>query len=374
MQLSDEELDAVVASIDPLRNFTKYGPRIHKQHIKTLLLVAREEGKSVGEYAALAGVSLAHMSRDLLELGEHRNGFGLVATRRRRANLRKKEAVLTSEGRELADRMVAYWRNEPEIVREYQERMARDDEEKKKGIELRDRHRTVGPGSAEWTEAFLKGNAEPDYIARHFGNILSHLMRAVAAKSDYSTNLFKAERSWRYMWKLVERCEEALSWYDLFDEAVKGLRDDGGRELSDLDGAYREVVRTGMSLYIDGMRAGGFGSVKDRRFMDALRHLEELRDRQRKEQVRERALSAEAIAWKGHSEQGDEVSVSIVPGSCFVVVTQVSDVRRGKVVKHKARRTHGYSMAAAKLSQEDAISLAELLLTKYTAHREETGR
>jgi hypothetical protein len=55
----------------------------------------------------------------------------------------------------------------------------------------------------------------------------------------------------------------------------------------------------------------------------------------------------------------------------LVIVTQVSDIRGGKVVKHKARRTYGYSMAAAKLSQEDAIRLAELLLTKYTSHKEE---
>jgi hypothetical protein len=55
-----------------------------------------------------------------------------------------------------------------------------------------------------------------------------------------------------------------------------------------------------------------------------------------------------------------------------VSVMQVSEVRGGKVVKYRARRTHGYSMAAAKLSQEDAISLAELLLTKYRAYTEET--
>jgi hypothetical protein len=86
-----------------------------------------------------------------LELGEHRNGFGLVATRRRGTDLRKKEVVLTPEGRELADRMVGYWRNEPEIVREYQERMASDEEEKKKVIELRNRYRTFEPDSEQRT-------------------------------------------------------------------------------------------------------------------------------------------------------------------------------------------------------------------------------
>jgi DNA-binding MarR family transcriptional regulator len=371
MQLSDEELDAVVTLIGSLREFTKYSARMHARSIKTLLLVAKEEGKSVGEYAALAGVSTALMSRYLLDLGQN-GGMGLVVTRRRHNELRRKDAFLTPEGREIVDRMVRYSRNDPEIVREYQERMARDEEEKKKVVELRNRYRTLEPGSAEWTEAFLKDNPKPEHIAANFGNVLRHLMRAFAAKSDYTTNLFEAEKSWRYMWKLVERCEEPLSWYCLFDKALEGLRDDRGPELSELDEAYRQVARTGMSLYVDDMGAEGFGSVKRRRFMDALRHLEELRDQQRKEQERERALSVEAIAWNGQSEHGDRVCFSIVPGSCVVSVMQVSEVRGGKVVKYRARRTHGYSMAAAKLSQEDAISLAELLLTKYRAYTEET--
>jgi DNA-binding MarR family transcriptional regulator len=131
VQLSDEELNAVVALIHPLREFTQYGARMHAQYIKALLLVAREEGKSVDEYAALAGLSAAQMSRLLVELGEHHNGFGLVVTRRCPMELRKKEASLTPKGREMANRMLGYWRNEPEIVREYQERMAIADAEKK---------------------------------------------------------------------------------------------------------------------------------------------------------------------------------------------------------------------------------------------------
>jgi DNA-binding MarR family transcriptional regulator len=365
MQLSDEELDAVVALIDSLRDFTKYGREMHRQHVKTLLLVAREEGKSVGEYAVLAGVSLAHMSRDLLELGEHRNGFGLVATRRGPTDLRKKEVVLTPEGRELADRMVGYWRNEPEIVSEYQERMARDEEEKKKVIELRNRSRTLKPGSTEWTETF-KGNSKPEHIAGCFSHVLHHLMHAFAVKGDYSTNLIEAREAWQYMWTLVEGCKEPLNWYEVFNKAVKTLRDAGDPERRDehrdLDEAYREVARTGMLFYVDHMREEGFGSVKHRRFMDALRHLEELRDQNRKERERERASSVQAITWKRQSEHGDEISVDIAPGSCLVFIG-------GKVFKRKGRRSHGYSMAA-ELSKEDAISLAELLLTKYTGHKE----
>jgi DNA-binding MarR family transcriptional regulator len=371
MQLFDEELDAVVALIDPLREFTKYGSRMHRRLIKTLLLVAREEGKSVGEYAALAGVSLAHMSRDLLELGEYHDGLGLVLTRRRRTDNRKKDILLTPEGRELANRMVGYWRNEPEVVREYRERMHRNEDEKKKVIELQSRPSPFKSGSAEW-EAFLKGNAKPRYVAHHFGDALRYLMRAVAVQTDYSSALFGAEGSWKFMSELIARCEEPPSWHELFAEAVKGLRDDGGPELSALDEAYREVARTGMSLYIEGKGPGGFASVKDRSFMEALRHLEELRDRERKEREREAALRTPAITWKSQSPQGDEVTFGLAPGAFTVMVMQVSDVRGGKVVKHRPRRTSGCSIAWAKLSQENAIKLAELILTKYTAGKEES--
>jgi hypothetical protein len=51
---------------------------------------------------------------------------------------------------------------------------------------------------------------------------------------------------------------------DLFDTAIKGLRDDDGSELSDLDEAYREVARTGMLLYIEGK--GGPVSPTDGRW------------------------------------------------------------------------------------------------------------
>ena len=52
MQLSDEELNGVVTLIAPLRDFTKFGARMHSQHIKALLLVANQEGKIENERLA----------------------------------------------------------------------------------------------------------------------------------------------------------------------------------------------------------------------------------------------------------------------------------------------------------------------------------
>jgi hypothetical protein len=219
---------------------------------------------------------------------------------------------------------------------------------------------------AELTEAFLQRNATPEYIAHQLSDMLRHLMRAISVKTNYSINLYEALGLWKFLLELVERCKEPLSWHHVFDEAIKKLRDDGAPETGDLDEAYREVARSGMSLYIDGMGEGGFGSVKHSRFMDALRHLEEHRNLRRKERERERVLGQETIAWKGKSENGDEVIFHIAPGNCLVMVTQVSEVRGGKVVRYRARKTHGCSIACAPLSQEDAKSLAELLLTKYT--------
>src|ERR1700738_2753685 len=123
---------------------------------------------------------------------------------------------------------------------------------------------------------------------------------------------------------------------------------------------------------VEGKGPGGFESVKDSRFMEALRHLQELRDWQQKEREREAALRTPAITWKSQSPQGDEVTFGLAPGAFTVMVMQVSDVRGGKVVQHRPRRTSGRSIALAKLSQEDAIRLAEFILSKYTPGEEES--
>jgi DNA-binding MarR family transcriptional regulator len=75
-------------------------------HGEPVLLVAQQEGLSVNEYAQNAGVSKSVMSRTLREINDIGHGIkGLVASRRRPMNLRRKEVFLTPKGYETVRRI-----------------------------------------------------------------------------------------------------------------------------------------------------------------------------------------------------------------------------------------------------------------------------
>lgn len=98
-----DDMDAVLAIMDL---FVSIRPTMPAQYIRTFLLVAREEGLGVGEYAERAGVSRSVMTRHLLDIGErNRNkeeGFGLVIMKPDVLDLRKHRAFLSDEGKALA--------------------------------------------------------------------------------------------------------------------------------------------------------------------------------------------------------------------------------------------------------------------------------
>jgi DNA-binding MarR family transcriptional regulator len=83
-------------------------PTMPLQYITAFLMVARAEGKSVTEYAEIAGVSTSVMSRHLLDIGDrsrtHEPGYGLVTSRPNPTELRRHEIFLTPKGRALAMR------------------------------------------------------------------------------------------------------------------------------------------------------------------------------------------------------------------------------------------------------------------------------
>ena len=78
-------------------------------HIETFLLVAADEGRSVGEYAQMADVSKSVMSRQMLDIGDatrsHEPGLGWVTARIDPMERRKHEVILTPVGRVLARRV-----------------------------------------------------------------------------------------------------------------------------------------------------------------------------------------------------------------------------------------------------------------------------
>ena len=127
-------------------------------------------------------------------------------------------------------------------------------------------------------DAMREMNAHPEEIERNFRRAVHHLMRAVCSKSENTTALLEAHARWQFMLEGMADCKEPLYWPDIFTRAVKSFRETDHKG-DEVDVAFREVARTGMSIYIEDMGAGGFDSNKFSRFMEAIRRLEEARKR-----------------------------------------------------------------------------------------------
>lgn len=103
------ELRAAKLTLSALEVFRELRDTMPMQYVTTFLLVALNEGKSVTEYATMAGVSKSVMSRHILDIGERdrymEEGFGLVTYRPHPMELRRHEVLLTDKGRALLHRL-----------------------------------------------------------------------------------------------------------------------------------------------------------------------------------------------------------------------------------------------------------------------------
>lgn len=99
------EAAAIKRALSVLEPFRSIRQTMPLQYVRAFLLVAAEEGLSVGEYAERAGVSMSVMSRHLLDIGERNRhmeeGFGLIMSKPNPTELRKNEIYLTAKGKAL---------------------------------------------------------------------------------------------------------------------------------------------------------------------------------------------------------------------------------------------------------------------------------
>src|SRR5437764_79820 len=95
-----EQKQAIRAAIQMLDAFRAERPTMPLQYAYTFLLVAENEGKTVAEYAGLAGVAQTVMTRHLLDIGsqtrKRKPGLGLVMQRQDPLDLRKHQTFLSS--------------------------------------------------------------------------------------------------------------------------------------------------------------------------------------------------------------------------------------------------------------------------------------
>ena len=103
--LSDEERAAATALFLALRPFRDLNPSTPLSYLTAYLLVAMEEGKSVGEYADKINIAHPVMTRNLLDIGDRNRqreaGYGLITQERDLFDLRKHNAKVTPKGKAL---------------------------------------------------------------------------------------------------------------------------------------------------------------------------------------------------------------------------------------------------------------------------------
>jgi DNA-binding MarR family transcriptional regulator len=105
--MSRRKIDAAIVHslIQALEPFAELNSRLPLRCVQAFLQIGFEEGKSVAYYAEQLGVSPNTMSRNLLDISPRnrylKDGYGLVESRRKRADMRTVEYYLSDKGRAL---------------------------------------------------------------------------------------------------------------------------------------------------------------------------------------------------------------------------------------------------------------------------------
>jgi hypothetical protein len=129
----------------------------------------------------------------------------------------------------------------------------------------------------DYREAFLKANANPEFIASEIADLIRSLVRAFAA-DDPSSPTLSAVQKMEFVLDLIRRCDEPLTWYKLFtaafDEIHEAIPDDP------YDRMYIHAAQRGMKYLVE--RSALDNAARGR----ASRRLDEFR---------------QAIEWAQHS-------------------------------------------------------------------------
>jgi DNA-binding MarR family transcriptional regulator len=104
--ITEEERDAMALACTALDAFRAVNPVMTLQLAFSFLLVARDEGLGVTEYAAKAGIPQSVMSRHIADLGEynrrHEAGLNLIVQKIDVMDRRRTLVYLSPKGRAVA--------------------------------------------------------------------------------------------------------------------------------------------------------------------------------------------------------------------------------------------------------------------------------
>lgn len=135
----------------------------------------------------------------------------------------------------------------------------------------------------DFNEAFLRANANLDFIGTQFAGVLRNLMRAVSS-TDPTDGAYSAAKQMDFVVDLLSRCEEKFGFYHLFLKALEEFRDDtewGTVEHSTVHAAQRGIKYLVERSCSDNAARGRTSKRRDE-FLSAIKTIEEVREYRRR--------------------------------------------------------------------------------------------
>jgi hypothetical protein len=136
----------------------------------------------------------------------------------------------------------------------------------------------VAEDFSDFHERFVAANANLDFIAHEFADVLRNLMRAMAA-TDPAAATYKAAQHMDFVAELLSKTEEKFGFSALFARTIEIL--DVDEALSEVDEAIVSAAKSGIKVIVerscsDGA-AQGRASQRRRDFLRDIEGIEEAR-------------------------------------------------------------------------------------------------
>ena len=144
---------------------------------------------------------------------------------------------------------------------------------------------------SDFVEASLYANANRQVIGSLMAEVIRDLMRALS--SDHDTG-YKASEKMNFVVDMLRRCEEPLSWHQLFSDAIAEMRE--SLPVDSFDKEYIRLAKRGVKYFVESSAtdsaAPGRASRRQNEFRDSIRHIEAAKVEARKTPSR-----AQQEAW-----------------------------------------------------------------------------
>ena len=137
----------------------------------------------------------------------------------------------------------------------------------------------MGDDGDNFPDQFTRANANLDFIAAQFADVLRNLMRA-ASSDDPSDGAFRASQQMDFVVELLSKTTEKFGFYHLFMKSIEEFKDD--TEWASVEHTEIAAARRGMKYLVErscsDSAARGRASRRRTEFLSAIKHIDEMKD------------------------------------------------------------------------------------------------